>query len=73
MKKVVASLLVIALVVGAVWFAMPIIKANAARDIDTQLYPCQLPKDSGPYMGQCGLMTRLTCQNLGGRVVDSCK
>ncbi len=72
MKKVIASLLVIALVAGAVWFVMPTIKANAVGPVDTELVPCKLPADSRPYMGRSGLVTRLECQNLGGRVVDSC-
>lgn len=71
MKKIIASLLTIALVAGAVWFVMPTIKANAVGPVNTDVVICQLPKDTGPYMGQRGFMTRLQCQNLGGKVEHS--
>jgi hypothetical protein len=67
MRTLIVSLAVAALVIGSVWVFTPSLQAFT-QNPDTDLQYCQLSRPL-PF---CGLMTRLDCQNAGGKVVEKC-
>jgi hypothetical protein len=68
MRTLILSIVVVtALVIGSVWFVAPTVQADS-ETTDLELYSCALPG-----IVQCGLMTRLACQNAGGKIVEKCE
>jgi hypothetical protein len=65
MRTLIISMMVAALVIGSVWVVTPTIQAQETQDLELQA--CALPG-----IVKCGLMTRLACQNAGGKVVEKC-
>ena len=67
MRALVVTIAVAALVIGSVWILNPNLQAYS-ETTDTELQYCALSRP----IPLCGLMTRLDCQNAGGKVVEKC-
>ncbi len=64
MRTLVASLVIAGLLMGTAWLAVPTVQADAP-------YPETLIVCKLPFGDRTERMTRLQCQNMGGKDVES--